>query len=214
MNLKKKWKTMTKTIKDFRTQFERIKGRFIQVSEQIEETHRNIRIQTKVLHQHEQARELIREAGLKTQQQLQYHISDITSLALDAVFEDPYELIVEFVQRRNRTECDLYFQRNGERADPLTASGGGAVDIASFALRIASWTMMQPRSRSTIILDEPLKNLDKERQERGSQMLKEISDRLGIQFLIVTHEPTLTSFADRVFEVTQRKGVSRIKQLS
>ena len=36
----------------------------------------------------ELARVLIREIGFKTQEQLQYHISDITSLALSAVFED------------------------------------------------------------------------------------------------------------------------------
>lgn len=201
------------TIKELRNRFEQLKGQYIQVSDSLETMKKTVKTETKNLRNHEQARELIREAGIKTQQQLQYHISDITSLALDAVFEDPYELKVEFVQRRNRTECDLFFERNGERAEPLSASGGGAVDIASFALRIASWTMMAPRSRSTIILDEPLKNLDKERQERGSQMLKEISTRLGIQFLIVTHEPTLTSFADRVFEVRQKKGVSRILEL-
>lgn len=204
---------MKQKIKVLRNSLERIKGKKIQIESQIQSVQDNIRNTTRELHNHEKARILIKEAGLQTQKQLQYHISDITSLALEAVFEDPYVLIVEFIERRNRTECDLYFERNDERVDPLTASGGGAVDIASFALRIASWTMMEPRSRSTIILDEPLKNLDKEHQEKGSQMLKEISEKLGIQFIIVTHEPVLTSYADKVFEVTQRKGISRINQI-
>jgi DNA repair exonuclease SbcCD ATPase subunit len=163
------------------------------------------------LRRHEQAREIIRAVGIKTQQQLQYHISDITSLALEAVFDDPYGLAVEFIQRRNKTECDLYFVRSGEKVDPLSASGGGAVDVAAFALRIASWSMNQPRTRNVIILDEPLRFLSADMQERASQMIKELSVKLGLQFIIVTHEPILANYADRTFEVSIHKGITKVQ---
>jgi DNA repair exonuclease SbcCD ATPase subunit len=202
-----------KTLKEYRTRFKQMKGKVLQIQEQIVSTEESIKTETRSLQQHEKARELIREAGLKTQEQLQYHISDITSLALNAVFDDPYELQAEFVQRRNKTECDLYFVRDGERVSPMDASGGGAVDVAAFALRIASWSMSRPHSRPTIILDEPMKNLDKMRQEKGSEMIKEVSKRLGIQFIIVTHEPTLASYADKTFEVTIRRGISKVTEL-
>jgi DNA repair exonuclease SbcCD ATPase subunit len=162
------------------------------------------------LRRYEQAREIIREVGIKTQQQLQYHIADITSMALEAVFNDPYGLAVEFIQRRNKTECDLYFVRSGEKVDPLDASGGGAVDVAAFALRIASWSMNQPRSRNVIILDEPLRFLSADMQERASQMIKELSVKLGLQFIIVTHEPVLANYADKTFEVSIHKGKSKV----
>lgn len=163
------------------------------------------------LRRHEQAREIIRAVGIKTQQQLQYHISDITSLALEAVFDDPYGLAVEFIQRRNKTECDLYFVRSGEKVDPLSASGGGAVDVAAFALRIASWSMNQPRTRNVIILDEPLRFLSADMQERASQMIKELSVKLGLQFIIVTHEPILANYADKTFEVSIHKGITKVQ---
>lgn len=41
-------------------------------------------------------------------------------------------------------------------------------------------------------------------------MIKEVSDKLGIQFIIVTHDPMLTKFADKVFEVRQKRKVSKI----
>lgn len=167
------------------------------------------------LRNHEKAREIIREAGLKTQELLSYHISEITSLALESVFDDPYSLQVEFVHKRNKTECDLYFVRDGFRVDPMTESGGGAVDIASFALRIASWSMMNPKLRNTIILDEPLKNLSKDLQEKGSLMIKEVSKKLGIQFIIITHEEMLTMYADRIFEVKKvKKGKKKFSKVS
>jgi len=165
------------------------------------------------LNRHEQAREIVRTVGLETQRQLQYNISDITSLALEAVFPDPYELKVEFVERRNKTECDLKFVRGDMEIDPLTASGVGAVDVAAFALRIASWSMARPRTRNVIILDEPFRFLSENYQDQASQMLKELSTKLGIQFIIVTHEMTLASYADRTFEVSIHKGISKVKQI-
>jgi len=197
-------------IKQIRNHLERQKGQRDQLTQTITGLKDNIRNEKRSLHRHEQAREVIREVGLKTQEQLQYHISDITSLALEAVFNDPYELKVEFVQRRNKTECDLLFVRDGNAVDPLSASGGGAVDVASFALRIAAWSMQHPHSRNVMILDEPLRFLSADLQERASQMIKQISEKLGIQFIIVTHETTLASYADRVFTTSIRRGITSV----
>ncbi len=197
-------------IQELRNQLEQQKGQKMQIETSIARTQQEVKEQGRDLRKHEQAREVIKEVGLKTQSQLSFHISDITSLALDAVFANPYELIAEFVQRRNKTECDLMFERDGQRLDPLSASGGGAVDVAAFALRVASWSMQRPKSRTTLILDEPLRFLSNDHQKQASVMIKEISKKLGIQFIIITHEPILASYADKVFEVEIRKGISKV----
>ena len=198
-------------IQDLRNKLEQQKGQRIQIEGSIGVIRGSIKEAGRTLRQHEQAREVIREVGLKTQQQLQFHISDITSLALDAVFPNPYELVAEFVQRRNKTECDLFFSRDGNKVDPLTASGGGAVDVAAFALRVASWSMQRPKSRCTLVLDEPMRFLSAEYQEKASVMIKEVAKKLGIQFIIITHEPILASYADKVFETKIRKGITQIQ---
>lgn len=197
-------------IQHLRNQLEQQKGRRAQIVKSITNINQTVKESKRSLRRHEQAREIIRTVGISTMRQLQYHISDITSLALEAVFDDPYELVVEFVQRRNKTECDLFFVRSGERMDPLSASGGGAVDVAAFALRIASWSMQRPKSRNVIILDEPLRFLSADHQEKASVMIKEISQKLGIQFIIITHEPILASCADKIFETKIRKGITQI----
>lgn len=160
------------------------------------------------LFEHEKAREVIKEVGIKTQEQLQYRISDITTLAMESVFPEPYQLSVEFVQRRNKTECDLLFVRDDMKIEPLSASGGGTVDVAAFALRIASWSLQRPTSRGVIILDEPMRFVSENLKDKASQMIKEVSEKLGIQFIIITHEPKLAAFADRTFEVKKKKGIS------
>ena len=196
------------TIQLLRNKLEQQKGQKQQIEKTINQLHTEITDQRKALLSHERAREVIRDVGLKTQQELQFHISDIVSAALEAVFDDPYELKVEFVQRRNKTECDLTFVRGDMEIDPIEASGVGAIDVAAFALRIASWTMNHPRTRNTIILDEPFRFLSEEYQEQASIMIKELSKKLGLQFIIVTHEEILTTAADKIFTVSKRNRKS------
>lgn len=198
-------------LRQLRNKLEQLKGQKNQIEKDISDNKKALKYAKRELSHYEEAKEIIREVGIKTQEQLQFHISDITSLALEAVFPDPYKLEIEFVQRRNKTECDIYFSRNGNQVDPISASGGGAVDIAAFALRIASWSLQRPHSRNTIILDEPMRFVSKEYREKTSLMMKEVSQKLGLQFIIVTHDPTLSAYADKVFEVTIKNGVSKIQ---
>ena len=149
---------------------------------------------------------------METQKQVQFHISAVVTSALHAVFEEaPYDFKVEFVERRNKTECDLYFTREGHDITPLDASGGGAVDVASLGLRIVSWVMQEPKTRNTIIFDEPLRYLSKDKQERASKMIKELADKLHLQFIIVTHENELTVYNDNVVEIGMQNLKSVIK---
>jgi len=206
------------SLQELRSKLERKKGQRIQIEKSIKEISFLIREKEKDLRRHEQAREVIREVGLKTQQQLQYHISDLTSLALETVFDDPYQLEVEFVERRNKTECDIYFNRNENRVDPINASGGGAVDVASFALRVASWSMMIPSLRNLLILDEPFKHLRGEKEnERVLQMIKIMADKLHLQIIMIgdikVSKDTMARYADKLFEVSISKQITKIKEL-
>lgn len=204
------------TIKDLRARLEREKGKQDQVAKTLLALKTSLEEAEQSLVKHEKAREIIREVGLKTQQQLQYHISEITSMALEAVFDNPYELKVNFVERRNKTECDLTFIRNGMEVDPLEASGVGAVDVAAFALRIAIWSMGSPRTRNTIILDEPFKHLKGyEENKRVLNMVNELSRKLNLQIIMVSDEriprEDIIESADKVFEVKMVNGISEVK---
>ena len=100
------------TINQLRQKLEQQKGQKIRVENDLTNITVELKESIRLLYRHEEAKEIIRSVGQKTQEQLSFHISDITTLALEAIFADPYELKVEFVQRRNKTECDLLFVRN------------------------------------------------------------------------------------------------------
>lgn len=200
------------TVSSLRGELERRKGRLQQVESDLKGCRKELRHDERDLVKHLEAREVIKTVGLATQQQLECHFSDIVTSALQAVFPDPYNLSVKFIERRGKTECDLGFERDGVVIDPITASGGGAIDVAGFALRIAAWSMRYPKSRTTLILDEPMRYLSTDLQQKAGDMMHEISSRLGIQMIIVTHEEELISCADKVFEVRQKKGVSTVTE--
>lgn len=207
------------TVSELGKKIERLKGQKLQLEKNISNCKQSESENTKLLHQHEQAKEIIRAVTIMTQEKLQYKISDIVSLASEAVFDDPYELGIEFIPRRNKTECDLYFIRDGSKlTNPLNESGVGAADVISFALRIALYVMSKPRSHPVIILDEPFKHLKgKEENMRVLKMVKEISSKLNLQIIMVSDERILREdiieSADRTFEVIKYKGKSKVKML-
>jgi len=196
-----------------RALIERKKGERDRIESELKSAKKKLKQVKRSLRSHEKAREIIREVGLKTQAQLQFHISEVASLALDSVFSNPYTLNVEFVQRRNKTECDLLFERDEKVFNPLEATGGGAVDVAAFALRTASWSMQRPRSRPLLVLDEPFKNLSTNLLPKASDMLKQMSEKAGLQIIMVTHSEELTECADKIFEVSMKKRISKVEEV-
>jgi hypothetical protein len=161
------------------------------------------------------ASNIIRTIAEATQRKLQYQISELSTMAEGVIFNDPYEVKFEFVQKRGQTEAERYFVKNGNLIEPMEATGHGPVDIASFASRISLWMLARERTRNTFILDEPFKNLNgSQYQEATWKLVKMLSERLRIQFIIVTQIDGLTEQADKAFRVVQENGVSRVIDLA
>ena len=154
------------------------------------------------------ARAVLQMVAKGVQEHLQDHFSKLVSMALESVFENPYKFIVEFEEKRGKTECRLLFERDGYKIDPLTSSGGGPIDIACFALRVAFLIMSV--NRKVIILDEPFKNLRSTLHEAAGNMIKHLAEKLEIQFIIITHLDDMVKTGDRVIELENIKGISKI----
>lgn len=189
---------------------EQLKGKQKEKQDNLAEFNRRLSLSKKEKIRWERARELLKEIGLKTQQQLQFHISNLTSMAMEAVFDDPYTVKIEFIPKRNKTECEITFQRQGTERDPMEQTGFGAADVCGFALRIAALCIQKQKARPILLLDEPFKHLKgEEPNQRAIQMMKEISDRLGFQIISVSDERAslqdIEKGADKIFYIQQNK---------
>ena len=133
------------------------------------------------------AQEIIQFVAQAVQQKAHERIAKVVSSCLSSVFSDPYEFRIEFERKRGRTEAALRFVRRGLDVDPMESSGGGMIDVAAFALRVACLIMHRPRLRQILVLDEPFKFVSAEYRENVRSMLEKLSTDLGLQIIMVTH---------------------------
>jgi len=135
----------------------------------------------------EEARRFLQVAAAAVQRQAHGQIASVVSRCLEAVFDDPYEFRIEFEEKRGKTEAKLLFARDGNPIDPMTASGGGVVDVAAFAARMACLLLSRPARRRLLVLDEPWKYLSSEYRPRMKGLIETLADEMQVQFIIVTH---------------------------
>lgn len=136
-----------------------------------------------------EAQKLLQEVAQQVQQQAHSQIAAVVTKCLRTVFgEDAYEFRILFEQKRGKTEARLVFLREGQEVDPLDAAGGGIIDVAGFALRLASLVLARPVRRRLLVLDEPMKHLSANYRPRMRELLEILAGELGIQFVLVTHD--------------------------
>ena len=134
-----------------------------------------------------EAQELAQHVAQVIQQKAHDQIARVVSRCLSAVFDEPYEFRIHFERKRGRTEARLTFDRDGMEVDPMTASGGGVVDIASFALRLSCLILNKPPLRRAMVMDEPFRFVSEEFRDRVKALLETLSEEMKTQFVMVTH---------------------------
>lgn len=139
-----------------------------------------------LLNDTKEAREVAQRVAKEVQSRAYGCIASVVSRCLGAVFEEPYEFRLDFVMKRGRTEVELWFVRDGNAVDPMTASGGGVVDVAALALRLASLLMLGSARRRLLVLDEPFKNLSVGYRANLCVLLETLAKEMGVQILLVT----------------------------
>lgn len=199
-------------LRQIRTFFDRASGSLQTIEDSLKEYRSEYIEVEKKLEDSQKAAEIIHAVAKSTQEELEFHLSDIVTMAIRGVFENGPSLSVSFVSRRGQIEVDMGFEEDGHIGDPLNDDGGGLVDVVAAALRFSCWTLKKNRTRPVIILDEPLKWLKgSDLPYKGARIIKEISEKLGLQIIMVSHDPELIEGADKVIRVGRKNRRSIIK---
>jgi DNA repair exonuclease SbcCD ATPase subunit len=136
------------------------------------------------------ARELLQDVAKAVQQSCHERIATVVTKCLRAVGYD-YDFAIRFEKARGRTEARLAFVKDGHEVPPLSAAGGGAVDVAALALRLACLVMVNPPRRRLICLDEPMRGLDDDKKALMPGLLETLSKEMNVQFILCTNLPEL-----------------------
>ena len=135
-------------------------------------------------------------------------LGDIITEGLTIVFPDSqYKFVIEFIERRNNVEADLYLEDSaGNRYNPMDDVGGGIVDFVGLLLRI-TYIILSPNA-NFLAADEPVKFIDRDRIPEAAAFIKKICEDFKFQLLIVSHIPELVEASDVVYRIEKKKGVS------
>lgn len=148
-----------------------------------------------------EARDIVIEVSRLTISQVTGHINEMVTSALRAIFRRKrYTSVSEFISKSNRSEFNLLISDGKDSFHPKDEQGGSVVSVVSFALRVVMWGLQAHRSRRVLILDEPFYGLGSY-IPLVSRMLKDLSSRLKLQIIMVTHSMDLAEVADRSWMV-------------
>lgn len=159
-----------------------------------------------------EARDTVNNVLQATQISFASFLEEVVTLGLRCVFGPEYAFKVEYRIQRNKSEALLYVVKNGELLNAEDSCGGGILDVTALTLRAALFALADPKPEGVFLLDEPGRFVSRgECTQQFGKMLKELSELLKIQIIMVTHEPALIESADKAFRVSQVDGVSSVE---
>lgn len=163
----------------------------------------------------EKALEVMNTVSILVQQEFTEVVESLVTQALKFVFGDNHSFELGSNISRNQPEVNMYLVIDGERFSPKDDEfSGGQADVVSFALRIILWAIQYKRTRSTLIYDEPFRNLSRNHIGRVSEMMKYLSETLNLQLIIITHIGELVEVSDMAFYVEKVEGVSVVGKIT
>jgi len=148
----------------------------------------------------EEALKFIQYTAKITQQSIEQKLSSLVTSALQTIYpEDNYQFKIKFVEKRNTTECQLLFVKDGEEYRPLEEDSGGVIDIASLALLVTFIKL--EKKRPLILADEPFRFVSRQKIGTTTQLFKNICKKLNFQIITVTHLQEIIKHADKSFRI-------------
>ena len=177
---------------DLRRKADRLLGEYVLASRQVKQEKGSLQEATESVSAALEAQTIIQGVAKVTQERAHSRIAEVVSRCLQAVFGDEaYSFRVKFTEKRGKTEAELLLVKDGQELHPLKSTGGGIVDICSFALRLSALMLSTPKKRRFLAMDEPFRHLSRQYRPAIRQLLQSLSRELSVQMILVTHADEL-----------------------
>jgi DNA repair exonuclease SbcCD ATPase subunit len=161
----------------------------------------------------EEALSFFTTVGKLTQEKIVSYFEDIVTSLLQIIYGDTYYLKLYYLLRRGRMECDIHLFKADVEVSMKDECGGGIIDVVSFGMRLAVWSLTTPRTAPVFILDEPFKYVSTDKLELVGDALKMLCDKLDLQVIMVSHSDELIGIADKSYRVVQEGTTSRVMEV-
>lgn len=133
-----------------------------------------------------EASAFFRELCQRIQMHIHSRIAGVATSCLGSVFEDPFEVKIEFESKRGSTEAHIILKNGELEISPRDSCGFGVLDVLGFSLRLGAICATRGTPK-IIILDEAFRFVSAGYRETLASLLESLSKELGFQFIQVTH---------------------------
>lgn len=160
---------------------------------------------------------LLNSIGETKQQQAQAKIEGIVTKGLQAVFGNDYSFHVNQITKGKNSTIEFTVKtKMGDavvETPVLEAHGGGLAQIIGFLLRTVIIMLTPDKNQSRVmILDETFGMVSESLIEPLAGFMKELIDKAGFQFLLITHSPSWVDYADTVYRFSNKNGQTYAKE--
>lgn len=156
------------------------------------------------------AKALLESYAVDQQAELKVAVEGLVTRGLQTVFEERLEFRMNFTTLRDQPDVSFavvsYIDDEPFEMDIPNSFGGGLAVVCAVLLRVIVLRYLVEHGRvdPILVLDEPLAALSPNYSEtnaenlrtRMAMFLRTVADELGVQLVLVTHEPDYGDYAD------------------
>jgi hypothetical protein len=141
-------------------------------------------------------------------------VEELVTEGLQSIFGDEYEFKMLVERKRGMVTLDFRLVTTWPDrvvTTPLAgARGGGLLAVIGFVLRVVLLSVFKDRSRLMLVLDETFGQVSSEYIEPLMHFVKKLIDELGVQVVMVTHDPSWLEIADTAYRFRMSHGQTRV----
>ena len=128
-------------------------------------------------------------------------LEDLLSLGLMRIFQDrDYKVEIKVSEKRSSKCADLYLIDNGHpflMRDSCVA--GGILVVVGFLIQV--FYVANLDIAKILFLDEALSNISTQYLDNFFSFVKELSIKIGLTVILITHDTRFLEYADRIYKV-------------
>lgn len=211
------FKELSVRLDNVRMEWAKIDGRISSVNDDIDRERKTLDFNRERMTIEDRAQAILKEYAKLSESFLRDRVDGIVTAGMRSIFEDEtIECRLDFSIKRNQATVEpIMITRNGktERNNRIAdADSGGMANVAAFLYKIVALRLMTPRRRQILFADEPFRNLSRGRLYAAGVFVKEIAKRLGIQVVMVTHQPEHIDAGDVVYTFKNEQGQTVVER--
>lgn len=128
-------------------------------------------------------------------------LEDLLSLGLQRIFQDrDYKVEIKVTEKRSSKCADLYLIDNGHAFLMRDSSvAGGILVVVGFLIQ--TFYVANLDIAKVLFLDEALSNISTQYLDNFFAFVKELSVKIGLTVILITHDTRFLEYADRIYKV-------------